>query len=636
MYFTKDELNGEISSINKMIKIEDILSVDYVDYTEDYLNGYNFYVQTTDKLYIMSFKSARDTVKWVNSLNKLLIHAPKIIDKCAKQGFKYPTRLLKSLEDFNPKRFLEQNMFIFKLKFYRLNESFDVEDFKFSFQNLKKFLKVLKYNEELNSKVQPFLIEFHKLVCKSLSNTRFEFSSEEMPEIYRVIRNYTYLLEKYNVNDLQLKKYLVKFNNVLFERLIDSILDKLKGVVMGYLEDTKESKSQKDFYEYIFASVAVFNKEDPKLKIGYEACQKIITKVNTAIIQKIIFDQDVNMNQLILLFKSCLKFNSSFFEFVESNLGKCLDNKFVDELKTHTLPTSVNNLLGITLNEIENRLEIDAQYFFKSKKKFPDLNLNDLFNDQFRETVNRLKGDLPDTYSEIILNNYLNFVLACYFSRSFILIGESEFDHGLIEKLKKDSKLVYSTFILLIEKDNLEVLVGSFNYLVTLLTGIKYEDLLKSLINFDLFFGNKLTTDILVAILGKNIDISIDVEEELINYFNHCIFITNQRNQLAIEKSVNESKSQILFNSQKTQRKISNYLPSIPMNLSDKVRTIVFNQRARALKRKKDDSIDLSTDFGLVHVSVTENFLENTVKLILSEQSLSFNEAEFKEAVKVV
>lgn len=635
IYFMRSKPNGEITSINKMIKVEDIITVGYVNHTEDYLNGYNFYIQTGKKLYIMSCKYAKETVRWVESLNRLLAIAPRIIDKCAKQGFRYPIKLINALNKFNPKKFLETNASMFDIKSYKLNEAFDIVAFKRSYKSLKKFLKILKYNEEYNEKIQPFLVEYHQLVCKSLSNTRFEFGTDEMSEVYREMRNYSYLLEKYHVNDLFLKRFLIRFNNVLFDKLIETMLTNLKDTISTYLKSSKSLKFNEDFFECIFESINKNHDRNSKLEIGYDIIFKIISKINNATSQKIILDQDISISQLIAIFKSCLRFNSSFFQFVNKNLDWCLDGKFVDGLRPKTIPQNVNKLLNVSFNEIENRLEVRAQQFFKSKQQFEELNLNDLFNDELREVVSFISEELPSCYAEIIFNNFLNFILICYFSKSFINIGETEFNHELVDKLKKDKKIIYSIFLPLIEKDNLEILIRSFTYLITLLTETKYETLLQSLINFDLFFCNKLTTDIVVAILCKNIDIAIDVEEELVNYFNYCIFITNQKNQIAMENSMDDSKSQIVFNSTKTKKMISNYLPHISMQLSNKLRVIVFNQRARALKKQKDDSIDLSMDMGLVNVSVAENFLENTIKFILFENTSTFKQNMYKEAVEV-
>lgn len=620
MYIINNTAFNEFSVIKKMIRLDDIIGAGYVDYTEDYLNGYNFYIQTYRKLYIMSCSLATNTVRWVESLKLLMEYGPSIIKKRAKHAFSDPTRIIKAFDNFDPRTFIIDHPNLFNIKSYKLNERFDRHAFEISFEQVKRLLRVLKFNESLSTFVQPFLVEYHTQICKSVANSSFEFSIADMSVIYKLIRRYSYVLEKYNIIDVYLAKFLVKFNNSLFEQLTSQILIDMKTDLTAYLSIAGRTDCTLSFYTIVFDSIEKYAKSDAKLKISHEFFTSIIKRVINLLLKQLIFNKDIHIQHITNIVTSAFSFSSLYHTFIKENKDKFLDGKFIENMDDDTAIVQNNRLINACLNEFENYFEKSIQSYFNCINDFTAIELQILLNNEICDTIKRIDTSIPIIYAEPLFNRVLNFLLTFYFSKSFLSVADPEYDHEFLNKLKKDQQLIRNTFAPFVDKENLFVLLAIFDHLYTLLTEVKYEILLRSIINFALFFSNRLTTEMLVAILAKNIDIPIDVEEELINYFNYCILVNSQKDP-TINKA-QSSKSTIAVN-QCSKRHMCNYLPSISLSIADKIRRYVYRHRCNALMRKREESIDLSLDLDLVNTSANEKYLENIAKLAF------FNEREF-------
>ena len=634
LYIVDDETLGPFNLIENMVKLEDISAVGYVDYTEDYISGYNFYIQTADKLYIASCPMASNAVKWVESLRRLLSCAPVVVKRHAKHTFSDPQRIVQKFDGFDPKSFMSANISLFRIKHYRLNEKFDKEAFEHSIRQLKNMLKVLKYNEDLAEHIQPFVVEFHAHLCKSVANSSFEFSIADMSFVYKLIRRYDYLLQKYNITDVCLTKFLVRLNNSLFEQLTSEILLDLKARMAGYLEEAGRPDCRSQFYGIVFEAIEDYASRGTKLKISHDLCCSIVSRVISTIKWQVVTNQAIGPRQLLNIIASALGFNAAYFGFVQRNDAQYLDDKFLTSMDDERLVVENNSLISTAVNELENHFEYQIQNYFSDMREFAEVDVNSVVNGDFRREMAYVKANLPSFYAEPLFNRILNFLLMFYFSKSFGSIADPEYDHEFLSKLKKDQSLLKGIFADFIEEENLAVLLTIFDHLLTLLTEVKYELLLKAIINFSLFFSNKLTTEILVAILSKNIDIQIDVEEELINYFNYCLLLTNHKDMANAQEKNTSLKSSLYKSGGSSKRQICNYLPTIPLGMSGKLRLLAYRSRKAALRHKKEDSIDLSMDMDLVNTSTNERYLENIVKLAV------FNEQEFSvqlytEAMKV-
>jgi len=420
IYIVNNEGFGQFNVINEMIKLENLLSVGYVDYTEDYLSGYNFYIQTTNKLLITSFQLASNVIKWVEGLKLLLSYAPTIATKHAKHAFIDPPRIIKSLEQFDSRSFLDSNMNMFRIKQYKLNEKFDKTAFELSIKQLKNMLKVLKFNEGLANHVQSFLVEFHTQLCKSVSNSSFEFNIADMSFIYKTIRRYCYLLEKYNVVDICLAKFLIRLNNSLFEQLRNEVLITLRVDILKYVDESNQLHSKLNFYNVVFEAIGNYIKADTKLKISHDLCSSIVSRVIGVLKWQIIMNKDFGIASTINVFNSCLEFNDIYFTFIEQNHSKTLDDKFIEQMTDDRLVTENNSLIEVALNQIENNFEYQIQIYFNDNYEFSKIELGKLFNYEFMNDMKIINLKLAKTYAEPMFNRILNFSLMFYFSKSFI------------------------------------------------------------------------------------------------------------------------------------------------------------------------------------------------------------------------
>lgn len=618
IYFVLEDDFGARNPIRKMLGVEDVLSAGFVDYTEDYLTGYNFYIQTTEKLYVLSSSSARQAIRWVESLRRVIEVGRLVQQRFAKHAFADPARVVPSLESFDPKSFLTSNLSLYGLKVYKLNERFDRETFAASLAQLKQTLRVLKFNEGLAGQVQPFLMEFHALLCKSLANTTFEFSISDMSAIYKSVSQYNYLLEKYQLTDVCLLKFLVKFNNALFEQLTTRILADLKSDLAEFLSTSGKTENSRSLYQVVFDVMIRCLEGDQKLKIGYDLCYNIIARVNQLVKRQVVLNQDIGLAHLVSLLRSCLSFSDTFFRFASTYEGKRLDDKFINSIDSGALLSNVEQVIEVVLNEMENHLERPVQRFFTSLSSESELRLSGLLDRDFKATMETLKDNVGRLYTEPLFNRVLNFLLTFYFSRTFLAIADAEFDHGLAQRLQADQATLYSVFAPYVETENLKVLLETFDHLLTLLSETRYEELLRALIKFDLFFSNRLSTEVLVVVLAHNIELPIDVEEALINHFNYCIFITQQKNQVRVDDDEG-LRSKILFNSSRARSHICNYLPSLSLQTTGRLRKWVARHRQEKMRQRREDSIDLSLDIDLVNASASEKYLENIVKLLVFE-----------------
>lgn len=80
------------------------------------------------------------------------------------------------------------------------------------------------------------------------------------------------------------------------------------------------------------------------------------------------------------------------------------------------------------------------------------------------------------------------------------------------------------------------------------------------------------------------------------------------------------SKSRIIYNSQKTENRISSYLPHLSNKSFLRVKKYVAKFRLKQLINKLDQSIILS-DFELNEEMLGSDNLENILKLVIEEEN---------------
>lgn len=68
MYVVQEDAGACSNFVKSFIACNDFVTAGFVGYDEDYLTGYNFYLQTSKKLHILSCSSAAKAVTWVKCL----------------------------------------------------------------------------------------------------------------------------------------------------------------------------------------------------------------------------------------------------------------------------------------------------------------------------------------------------------------------------------------------------------------------------------------------------------------------------------------------------------------------------------------------------------------------------------------
>lgn len=605
------------SNIKKLICPSIIKKIGFVNYKQDLLKGYNFYIQTEDKLYILSTILSSKTVQFVQALRKNVQYAKQLGNIGLRLGLGHSGALIRHSVDFDQVKFFEVNREFLRIYKYKLNECFDICLFRASFLNLKKLLRFFKFNENLACYIQSFLYYYHQKFSKSLCNTRFQFEINQMSEVYKLMLNYNYLIEKYGIFDIYLKSFLVNFNNNLFDKFIKKILTKVKVYMIRFFN---EKDTESDFFKNILNFIISDNiAVDSNFKITFAIFYKIIYFVIEAIEKNIVFNADLSFSLYLKLLNSLDNFKVNFLEIINKNLNKKFEKKFLQKMSESGLYFEIKGVYRTIFNEIEKTLEKKIQvYYNRKKEKFINRKLKNLFTPEYIKSLNLIKKKLNLFFSEILFNNLLNFLIEFYFAKLFkdlVIIEERVI---LIKKLKNDKSFLKNIFKSLIKKENLEVLLQTFENFLILLNEQNRDLLMKALIKFDVFFNNRLTTDILVSILIKNFNVALDVEEDLIDFFNQCIYINRQKSILEEESTNGDSckKSRILFNSTKSKKKLKNYLPHLTFNCIMRLKEMSFLKSIRSIFQKNEDSLDLSFDSDLVNFDTHEKFLKNQLKMI--------------------
>ncbi len=148
LYFLSNNL-FEDQLIYKKIPLSSIENVGLVDHTKDFLSGFNFYLQTDSKLYILSSKFASKTLDWVEKLKKGIEYSKLLDKRKLKFRFKNVKKLLPYLSSSTIKSFMIHEKNYFGFYYYSLNEKFSIHKMGITMNLLKKFINIFKYNQDL-------------------------------------------------------------------------------------------------------------------------------------------------------------------------------------------------------------------------------------------------------------------------------------------------------------------------------------------------------------------------------------------------------------------------------------------------------------------------------------------------------
>ena len=632
LYFFEREKRN-LASVKKMIPLETVYSIDWTSHATDHLPGYNFYIQTNQKLYILSSPSALEVFKVVSGLKSALISSRELEKFSIKVGFQNAQKILKALTNFTTDKFCEaiQN----ELGVGDAQSSFSVIRFQQAFANLKRYVRVLKLNEQLAWYLQDFVKNFHQRFAADVRHTQPEVSEANLVHVYKAFSIYNYTLESYSIVDPSLKRVIASINSQMFQNIYRRIARNISDFIARYFQDPEYSNSlmKKNFYCQIFGAIQEeIATNQPNIKLNVDLVKRILEFTNIELFNQIIYNNDVVLRQLIHLLNSTCLFNKDFFEFVLKIKDKFIDRKFLVTLPRCTVIAQVNDLLKIIFAEVQIRLERSIIEFFNSAETFEKVIFSGLFTDNFCKDCMRLKQNLLPDLFEILFNNLLALILRQYFATLLLHLSDRESQINIEKRLDQDEKALKTFFASFVASDNLAVQLDSFQQLRVLLSSDNYHSLLKASIKFNLFFNNQLQRDTISVVLEKNFNISLGVEEEILSFYaesNHPRIESQQVSQLpSMEQSRNGSQQG------RPKKSLSNYLPHISVRIMSKFKFLAFKAKSRIVAKIEQDSIDLSFNGDLVNRSVNENYLENLVKVFFFDVD-GFDQEKFNQKYSV-
>jgi hypothetical protein len=631
LYFFENEKRN-LQSIRKMIPIESVVSIGWTSHSEDHLPGYNFYIQTKEKVYIMSSSSALEAYRLVKGLQTAQSYLKELDCFNLRNNFKNAKSLLKCLRKFKTEEFF--GVVEKELTVDITQQNFSVGDFENLLLKLKNYIRILKLSENLAPFIQEFLLLLHRSFAISMKHVKPEISELDLAHTFKLFTIYNYKLEEYGIIDQSFKKMVNTINAQMFDILNKKVVMHIVEFLKEYFSDQTHASAffNKNFYNMIFGILREeIESSQPPMRVNIELIQNTFDFVNVEVFNQVVSNQDVGFLQLIHLINSCCKFNREFFDFVSKIKEKHTDRKFLASMEKCTIVVQVNDLIEIIFSEIQIRFEQIIIEYFNSHTNFESLALNELFSKNFLQNCFRIKKNVLKNLAEILFNNLLSFILRLYFGTFFLRLGDRTIEQSFEKRLEKDEEVLKSFFVQFLELDNMTVQLENFQHLKVLLTSDNYHNLLKASIKFNLFFNNQLEKEIMEIILERNFNLSLDVEEEILSFYSE-----EQKNKeksfFFNQSSIQESK----VGSQKVipKKSVSNYLPHIQIRTMSQAKLQAFKAKSRIFMRDEQESVHFSFDCELVNHSVNEDYLENLVKVIFID-SCTFDHDKFSQKLKV-
>lgn len=628
-------IDPNTNQISKIIELETIEKIACSTYNEDLLPGFNFHIITQNRLYIFSCSKSEMIFSIVKGL-KIAQNLYKIKEKHnLLQGVQNAKNLIQMLSKFNLDEFYSQiKEELIPRAISEDSTKIDINSLHQVFRNLKRYIKILKYHPVNHIHLQDFLIIFFKTFSNGLKKKGFELTSSELFLLFRALNKFNFQLEKYSIKDISFKRFLISINSSVFDQLNDKIMQAIVGFLKEFfLEPEKASTFYKrNFYAYIFDFILTeFSSFELHVKLTIDIVYKSIEYTNQECFNQIVYNSDLSCIQLIYLLNSCIRFSKEFFDFVRRIKSENVDSKFANSLENLLLQRQINSLVHVLFNEIQIRLEEEMICFFDNNPKFIDLNFSELLTQQLLTNIVKLEKNLFGFLFQICMNDFLHFLLHVYFVRIFESLADHDNEINIHKKLVEDKDILHTFFEKFIDKHNLKGQLDNIDFLCNLLINSNRDQLLTSLIKFDIFFGNQLLPETISALIEKNFNISIKTEDQILQYFA-------SKKGFPCSKSPNGSflNGSFLKNESFRRKQIQNqiYFPTLTISLFLKIKLWAYRARASVFNNLRKESHNVSLDCDLVNNSVNEHYLENNVKVIFIEGDV-FRQDEFETLLKV-
>lgn len=628
LYFFEKEKRS-LAAVRKMIQLESVCSINWTSHTSDHLPGYNFYVQTDQKLYILGSASALEVFKVVSRLKTALRYTKELETFSIRNGFRNAREILTAFKNYSTEKFYEAVENEFGLS--DDGTPFTVSCFQRAFAKLKRYVRVLKLNEQLVPYLQEFVVMFHRRLAGNLKHARPELAEANLVQAYKAFSIYNYMLENYSIVDPSFKKLITSINSQMFQNLYHRVIQKISELMRKYFQDHEYANSlmKKNFYGVIFGVIQEeITTHQPHIRLNVDLVKRILDFANVEMFNQIIYNNDVGLKQLIHLLNSACLFNKDFFDFVSKIKEKFIDRKFLITLEKCIVIAQVNDLLHIIFAEIQIRLERSIIDFFNSSETFEKISLAGLMTDNFCKDCMRLKQNLLPNLFEILFNNLLAFILRQYFALLFLSLSDRENQLNVDKRLEQDEKTIKTFFSSFVTADNLNVQLDSFLQLRVLLSSDNYHNLLKASIKFNLFFNNQLQQDTISVVLEKNFNISLGIEEEILSFYAESDLSKIKRQ--SVNQSVASDPTKKFSRQIQPKKSLSNYLPYVSVRIMNKFKALAFKAKSRSVAKQDQESVHLSFDGDLVNHSVNENYLENLVKVFFFDSD-GFDQEKFNQ-----
>lgn len=151
--------------------------------------------------------------------------------------------MLKHFQEFDINKYFEEIKSSFKLKKSIKKAFVNLSFFDFSLFLLKKHLRLLRQNKNLNRFVQDLMFLFHKEFSSLISYLKFpENQIETNIAFYTKLLKYKGMLKKYRISDDNFDEFLGKFNLSIFVEMASKIFSEIAEIKNYLLSNFGQSK----------------------------------------------------------------------------------------------------------------------------------------------------------------------------------------------------------------------------------------------------------------------------------------------------------------------------------------------------------------------------------------------------------
>lgn len=621
---------SETDQIQKTIHISELKSVIWAGPSDDFLPGFNFYLELSSKLILLSTKTAVEALRIVQTLRICKHYYQKLVSYNLLFDFPNALSLFNQLINFKAVSFFGAVQS--ELDFF--SEDFQLNRLHESFNSLKKYLNLFSKNNIKIGSVAEFIALYHVLISKYVEKTTKKLSADDTVHLLGHLSKYHKLITQYGLNDSSLREFLCQLQTNLNARILESANEKISAKVSVYFEKSnRQNNYHQNFYSFVFQVLLEETLTFSMLgKINLDLIEQCIEHCSRLLHRIILTKKDVSLIQLIHLLNSTCKFNREFFDFLEKNSQAKIDLISLENLPKSKLGSMINVQLKLFYKEIHNCLENKVIRFFSEQTSFELLDPVHLFSKQLFEFILKIRKNLLSNLSEQIINNTLNVFLRLYFlslmSSFYMSANELHYE----KKLERDKTAVFKFFQSFLEPENLNAQIDTFNQFYTLLTETNIDKLMQAIIKFDLFFNNKLQAETVSTIFEKNIYVSFETENEILSCFSEKIQIKEKSfrlNKSSLNNSNNSSKTP------QVTKTVCNYLSYISLEILLKIKIRAFKAKSRVFLTGLQDNLDLSQDSDLSFQETGESRLENFIKIVVLD-GISFDVHKFQQKLKVV